>query len=204
MSIVRIARVVAVSGLAMVVAGLAAGAANADVFMKLPGAAGDVTVKGFEQQVALTGASLSVSTIPSYSPDGEVNGRMTNAGPIVLSKAPDRSSPRLMQAALSNAQLGTVEITFTAPRVPGQPVVTQYKWVLEGVRVNGFSVYPTGVVGEAPQESIELSYTSLRYQVVTPGKPGGTEEIRIEAPDGGSFGTEAVGCGCLPSSTSLG
>lgn len=196
MSIVSVARLAVVSG----IAACAAGAAHADAFMKMTGAPGDVTLKGLEQQVALIGASFNVMTVPQFDENGEQNGRATQAGPVMLTKAPDRSSPKLMLAAMQNQDVGDIEITFTAPRVPGNPVTMQYKWILEGVRVNAFSVYPGASAGETPVETIEVSYKSLRYQYfpVDPrtGKSSSSEEVVIDAPDGQTFGESYIaGCG---------
>ena len=75
------------------------GSAGADTFLKMKGATGDAYQRGFEQQIVLTGASLSVMSTPDFGPDGEMLATRTrSSGPIYLSKTPDRSSPKLMQA----------------------------------------------------------------------------------------------------------
>ncbi len=176
---------------------MAAGAAHADVFMKMTGAPGEATTKGFEQQVMLSSASFSINNTPNFNQDGEIDGRSTYVAPITLTKSPDRASPKLMQAAQQNLGVGTVELSFTGPRTPGSPLTVQYKWILEGVHVNAYSVYP-GATGEPPMETIQLSYTSLRYQYFPAdprsGRSTASEEIVIDSPDGSELGLEVVGC----------
>jgi type VI secretion system Hcp family effector len=176
------------------------GSAGADTFLKMKGVAGDAYQRGFEQQILLTGASLSVSSMPDFGPDGEVlPTRTRSSGPIFLSKAPDRSSPRLMQAALEGKDVGTLEITFTAPGKNGSPQTPQYKWILEGVHLNSYSVSPGASVGDASSEMIEVSYESMRYQYFTidpkTGRPASTDEVNFVAPVDHPFGLHDGDCG---------
>ena len=61
------------------------GAANADVFLKVPSLKGASTQRGFEGQIAVTGASMSVSsyTVPSGDGVSDVT-RTTTVGPIYI------------------------------------------------------------------------------------------------------------------------
>lgn len=175
------------------------GSAGADTFLKMKGAAGDAYQRGFEQQILLTGASLSVMSTPDFGPDGEaLSTRTRSSGPIYLSKTPDRSSPKLMQAALEGKDVGTLEITFTTPGKNGSPQTPQYKWILEGVHLNSYSVSPGGA-GEPPTEMIEVSYETMRYQYfqIDPktGRPASTEEVNFTAPIDHLFGLHDGDCG---------
>ena len=176
------------------------GSAGADTFLKMKGATGDAYQRGFEQQIVLTGASLSVMSTPDFSPDGEMLATRTrSSGPIYLSKTPDRSSPKLMQAALEGKNVGTIEITFTTPGKNGSPQTPQYRWILEGVHFNSYSVSPGGTAVDASSEMIEVSYESMRYQYFTidpkTGRPASTEEVSFAAPVDHPFGLHDADCG---------
>src|SRR5690349_17202690 len=85
----------------------AAGAANADVFLKVEGTPGDAMQRGFEGQILLSGASLNISNMISPDPQGLADTvRSTSVGPIYLNKMPDRTSPKLMMSAVNGAPLG--------------------------------------------------------------------------------------------------
>lgn len=188
MSIRILARTTIVAGIAMA----SAAAANADVFMKVEGVPGDAGQRGFEGQIMLTGASMNISNYSMPDPDGLVESiRTTNVGPIFINKTQDRSSPRLMMSAVEGAPLGTVEITFTStPRI-GQPHSVEGKWILEGAEVRSFNVFPDANNGNMPMETVEISYSSMRYQYFgkdAKGQRSGTmEEVKWSVPDSQLF-----------------
>jgi type VI protein secretion system component Hcp len=169
-----------------------AAASNADVFMKVDGMPGDAGQRGFEGQITLSGASMNISNYSMPDPDGLVESiRTTNVGPIFINKTPDRSSPRLMMSAVEGAPLGTVEITFTSsPRV-GQPQTVEGRWILEGAEVRSFNVFPDTANGGTPTETVEISYSSMRYQYFgkdAKGQRSGTmEEVKWSVPDNQLF-----------------
>lgn len=178
-------RVLARAALAAGVALSVAGAAGADVFMKAANVPGDALQRGFEEQVALTGASLSISSYYNPEPEGlGETSRTTNVGPIMLTKSPDRASPKLMAMAVNGAPIGSLEISFTAPAKPGQPQNVEARWILEGAEVRSFSVYPGANPGDKPVETIEIAYASMRYQHFDKGKNGAAsmEEVQWDVP----------------------
>ena len=188
MSIRILARTTIVAGLAMA----SAAAASADVFMKIDSVPGDAGQRGFEGQIVLTGASMNISNFMMPDPDGLVESvRSTSVGPIFINKTPDRASPRLMMSAVEGAPLGTIEITFTSsPRV-GQPQSVEGKWILEGAEVRSFNVFPDADNGNAPAETVEISYSSMRYQYFgkdAKGQRSGTmEEVKWSVPESQLF-----------------
>jgi type VI protein secretion system component Hcp len=95
-----------------------AGAANAEVFLKVQSLQGDAMQRGFEGQIQLTGATMSVSSWTAPDPSGKGDTvRTTSVSPLFISKAPDRSSPKLTSFAVEGMPLGRVEITSrTTPR----------------------------------------------------------------------------------------
>jgi type VI secretion system Hcp family effector len=184
MSIRTFARTVVLSGIALAVAG----GANADVFMKLEGTAGEALQRGFEGQIVLNGASMNISNFVSPDPDGLVDTvRSTNVGPLFLTKTPDRSSPKLMMAAVEGAPLGTVEITFTSPSRTGAGQVVESRWILEGAEVRSFNVFPDTAAGNTPTETVEITYSSMRYQYFAKDakgqRTGNMEEVKWRVPD---------------------
>jgi type VI secretion system Hcp family effector len=175
-----------------------AGGASADVFMKVSGAPGDATARGFEQQIALGGASVSVSS--SVAPGveaGEAPMRSTSVSPIVISKTPDRSSPKLMLSAVNGEKLGTIEITFTSTPRAGGPQVIDDRWVLEGAEVQSFQLNPGLDKHDPPIETVEISYKTMRYQhYVADAKgvrTGAMDEVKWDAPAPDPFADD-VGC----------
>jgi len=188
MSIRSFVRTAAVAGIAMA----AAGAANADVFMKVEGTPGDAMQRGFEGQILLTGASMNISNFVTPDPEGIADTvRSTNVGALFLNKAPDRSSPKLMMAAVEGAPLGRIEITFTSPARTGVGQVVESKWILEGAEVRSFSAFPDTSNGNMPGETIEISYSSMRYQYFAKDakgqRTGAMEEVKWSVPEGQLF-----------------
>jgi type VI protein secretion system component Hcp len=184
-----------------ILAGLAAASAtgaNADVFLKIEGTRGDAAQRGFEGQILLSGASMNISSFVMPDPDGLVDQvRSTSVGPLFLTKSPDRSSPKLMMAAVEGAPLGTVEITFTsAPRM-GLPETVEARWIIEGAEVRTFNVFPDMQNGNMPSETVEISYSSMRYQYFAKDargqRTGAMEEVKWSVPDEQLFPFEA-GC----------
>lgn len=188
MSIRTFARTAVMSSIVLA----AAGAADADVFMKLEGTQGEAMQRGFEGQIVLAGASMSISSFVSPDPEGVADTvRSTNVGPLYLTKSPDRTSPRLMMAAIEGAPLGTVEITFTSPARTGFGQVVESRWILEGAEVRSFNVFPDTANGGAPTETVEISYSSMRYQYFTKDakgqRTGAMEEVRWAVPESQLF-----------------
>lgn len=187
MSIRTFARTSILSAIAL--AGV--GAANADVFLKVEGAPGESSQRGFEGQIQVNGASMNISSFAMPDPEGLVDQvRTTSVGPIYITKSPDRSSPKLMMAAVEGQPLGRIEITFTSPvRTGGQ--VVESKWIIEGAEVRSFNVSPDFQNGNAPSESIEISYSSMKYQYYAKDSKGqrtGTmEEVSWKVPDSQLF-----------------
>lgn len=191
MSIRTFARTSILSAIVLTGAVAGAGAANADVFLKVDGTPGEASVRGFEGQITVSGASMNVSSFVMPDPEGLTDQvRSTTVAPIFITKLPDRSSPKLMMAAVEGQPLGHIEITFTSPvRTGGQTVVS--KWILEGAEVRSFSVSPDFNNGNAPVENIEIAYSSMKYQYYskdTKGQPTGTmEEVSWRVPDAQLF-----------------
>jgi type VI secretion system Hcp family effector len=188
MSIRIPARTTIMAGIALA----SAAAANADVFMKVEGVPGEAGQRGFEGQIMLTGASMNISNYSMPDPDGLVESiRTTNVGPIFINKTQDRSSPRLMMSAVEGAPLGTVEITFTSTPRAGQPHSVEGKWILDGAEVRSFNVFPDANNGNMPMETVEISYSSMRYQYFgkdAKGQRSGTmEEVKWSVPDSQLF-----------------
>lgn len=188
MSIRTFARTTILAGIALA----AAGAANADVFLKVEGTPGDAVQKGFEGQISLTGANMNISSFVMPDPEGLVESvRTTNIGPIYINKAPDRSSPKLMMSAVEGAPLGAVEITFTSPARPGQPQAVESRWILEGAEVRSFNVSQDASTGLGPTEMVEIAYSSMRYQYFAKDakgqRTGSMEEVKWSVPDSQMF-----------------
>jgi len=188
MSIRIVTRAAVVAGLALA----SAATANADVFLKVEGTPGDAVQRGFEGQILLAGASMNISNFTMPDPDGLVDEvRSTSVGPIFLTKSPDRASPKLMMAAVEGAPLGAVEITFTsAPRM-GQPETVETRWIIEGAEVRSFNVFPDTQNGNAHSETIEISFSSMRYQHFAKDskgqRTGAMEEVNWAVPDAQLF-----------------
>ena len=188
MTIRNFARISILSAIALA----GAGAANADVFLKVQGAPGDAAQRGFEGQIQVSGASMNVSSFVTPDPEGVADTvRSTSVGPIYITKTPDRSSPKLMVSAVEGQPLGTIEITFTSSPRPGMPQTVESRWIIEGAEVRSFNVSPDFQNSGAPQENIEISYSSMKYQYYAKDAKGqrtGTmEEVSWKVPDSQLF-----------------
>jgi type VI protein secretion system component Hcp len=183
MSIRTIARSALLAGIALAVTATA----SADVFLKVEGTPGEARQRGFEGQIQLTGASMNISSWSSPDPEGLVESvRSTSVGSLFLNKMPDRSSPKLMMAAVEGAPLGRIEITFTSPGPNGVGQVVESKWILEGAEVRSYNAFPDTQAGNMPAETIEIAYASMRYQYFTKDakgqRSGGMEEVKWAVP----------------------
>lgn len=187
MSIRTFARISILSAIALA----GAGAASADVFLKIEGTPGEATLRGFEGQITVGGASMNVSSFTMPDPEGLTDQvRSTTVGPIYITKLPDRSSPKLMMAAVEGQPLGRIEITFTSPvRTGGQAV--ESRWILEGAEVRSFNVGPDFNNGAASTENIEITYSSMKYQYYAKDakgqRTGAMEEVTWRVPDSQLF-----------------
>ena len=165
-----------------VIALAGAGAANADIFLKVRSLQGDAVQHGFEGQIPLTGATMSVSSWTAPDPSGLADRvRSTSVSPLFISKAPDRSSPKLTSFAVEGTPLGRVEITFTDNTT--QSITS--RWIIEGAEVRAISSSPDPMNAGKQTENIEIAYASMTYQYFDPkdkmGRP--TEEARFAAPE---------------------
>lgn len=165
-----------------------AGAASADIFLKTTTASGDATQRGFEGQIAITGVNMGISSFTMPDPEGfQDEVRSTTVSPLYITKTPDRSSPRLMAAAVEGAPLGRIEITFTSPVRPGAAETVESRWIIEGAEVRSFNLSSDPMNGDRPTESIEISYASMTYQYFTKdakgARSGSMEELKWRVPD---------------------
>jgi type VI secretion system Hcp family effector len=176
MSIRNFARISILSAIALA----GAGAANADVFLKTGQLQGGAVQRGFEGQIEITGASMSVSSWTQPDPSGVADTiRTTTVAPLYITKSPDRSSPKLTSFAVEGMPLGRVEITFTDSN---SKAITA-KWIVDGAEIRSISVNPDPNNGNRPYETIEIAYASMTYQYFD-GKGGNkpADEVRFDVP----------------------
>lgn len=178
MSIRNIARFSTLSAIALA----GAGAANADVFLKVASLQGDAVQRGFEGQIQLSGATMGVSSWTAPDPSGVADTvRTTSVSPIFISKSPDRSSPKLTSYAVEGMPLGRIEITFTDDAT--QAVTS--RWIIEGAEVRSISSSPDPMNVGKQTESVEIGYSAMTYQYFDPksktGRP--TEEVKFAVPE---------------------
>ena len=165
-----------------------AGAASADIFLKTATTSGDATQRGFEGQIAVTGVNMGISSFTMPDPEGLVDEvRSTTVSPLYITKNPDRSSSKLMAAAVEGAPLGRIEITFTSPVRPGAAETVESRWIIEGAEVRSFNMSTDPMNGNQPMESIEISYASMTYQYFTKDskgvRSGSMEELTWSVPE---------------------
>ncbi len=169
-----------------------AGAANAEVFLKVQSLQGDAMQRGFEGQIQLTGATMSVSSLTAPDPSGLGDTvRTTSVSPLFISKAPDRSSPKLTSFAVEGIPLGRVEITFTDNAT--QAITS--RWIIEGAEVRSIGSGPDPMNAGKQTENIEIAYASMTYQYFEPKSKTGhpTEEAKFAVPEEQLFPHDA-GC----------
>jgi type VI secretion system secreted protein Hcp len=81
------------------------------IFLKLDAVKGEATVTGHIDEIELTSLAHGLSRPLSVSPEGVTAGPPTVAE-ITVTKWYDRASLPLIQAALTNPEIGTARITF--------------------------------------------------------------------------------------------
>jgi type VI secretion system Hcp family effector len=170
MTIRSIARLSILSAIALA----GAGVASADVFLKTTTLQGDANQRGFEGQIQIGGATLSISSWDAPDPTGVGDTvRTTVVAPIYITKSPDKSSPKLVAYAVEGMPLGRIEITFTSDDQQS----IQSRWIIEGAEVRSFNVGPDAMNNNKPLESIEIAYSSMTYQHFAPGSKPGTKPV---------------------------
>jgi len=169
-----------------------AGAANADVFLKVTSLQGGAVQRGFEGQIELGGATMSVSSWTAPDPTGIGDTvRTTSVSPIFITKSPDRASPKLTSYAVEGMPLGRIEITFTDDNT--QAVTS--RWILDGAEVRSINISPDPMNGNKPVEMVEIGYATMTYQYFDPANKTGrpAEEVKFAVPEEQLFPYDA-GC----------
>lgn len=157
MSFHRLARISILSAVVLA----SAGAASADVLLKIPSLQGEATQRGFEGQIEATSATMSVSSWTAPDPSGLSDSvRSTSVGPIFITKSPDKTSPRLVAYAVEGMPLGRIEISFLSD----DSGTLQSKWIIDGAEVRSFNSGPDPMNGARSVESLEIAYASMTYQ----------------------------------------
>ena len=61
------------------------------------------------------------------------------------------------------------------------------RWILEGAEVRSFNVFQDASSGTAPTETVEIAYSSMRYQYFTKDskgqRTGSMEEVKWSVPE---------------------
>ena len=133
-------------------------AASARIFLELDGIQGESDVVGFENQIELGSFQFGVGK--------GGNKAVASFSEITVTKQLDRSTPTLMLRTATGATIPSAKIRFT--RGAEEPIVF-LRYCLTGVRVTSFS-QSSG--GDAPSESVSLSYATI-VQSYTQQGPGG-------------------------------
>jgi type VI secretion system secreted protein Hcp len=151
------------------------------IYLNLDQIQGDVTTQGFEGQIELASFSHGLS-LPLSTTDGRLDatGR-PSVGEINVTKATDRASVRLIEAALMAKVLGKAQITFT--RTERDIFVAYLVVALTNARI--FSV-ATSSGGDRPMEQLSLVCEQISWTY----EPGAREAV--------TFGYDLLNAKALP------
>lgn len=130
------------------------------IFMHYDGIDGNVTAKGYEKWIEVNsfqfGAGRGIST-----PTGGAENREASAASVsevTVTKAMDKSSPKLFEASLIGEAGKTVKIVMTRT---GKELKELCIYKFENTLVSGYSVSSGGE--GAPTESLSLNFVKFEY-----------------------------------------
>lgn len=147
---------------------LLAGAADAELLMKVPGIKGTSLIEGYDDGMWIpifdlnTGVSRDLSLSGEKGGTADINIGVGELGTINISKRSDTSTSPLWQAAINGNSIGTVEIHQLAQLDFESPLVPIAKWKLDRTFVSSFNLSADGSFGS---ESLELYYNKIAFGI---------------------------------------
>lgn len=143
------------------------------IYMKLDGVDGEATDVGHANEIEL----LSVAWGASQTAGG--TGVSRRARPvvqdIVVTKALDKSSPKLMQAVVQGTTFKNGQLTLT--RQSGDTNMVYLTIKMTDVLITSYSISGSGAGDPRPIESLSLNFTKVEFNYIplnptgTPGTP---------------------------------
>jgi len=125
------------------------------IYMQYDGVDGSVTAAGHERWIELSSISMGMLNSP-----GTGQGSAPSVSEIVVTKATDRSTPKLMQFCADGKFARQAIVELTTETANGEQVYMQYK--LPNVLVTS---YQTGADGHSyPSESMSLNFTKVEFK----------------------------------------
>ncbi len=131
------------------------------IYLSLDQIQGDVTAAGYEGQIELMSFSHGLSH-PQSTPDG-VSGKLSVAE-ITVTKATDRASVRLIEAAVMAKVFAKAQIAFVST---DQAKLVAY--LVVDVTNAGISSAAISSGGDRPVEQLSLACEQIRWTFVEPG-----------------------------------
>lgn len=149
------------------------------IYLKVDGIKGDVTAKGYEDQIELESMSFGVSRDVSMEA-GNIRNRETGLPyiqSIACSKVLDSSTPMLLQNALTGAASRSAEISIVRSG-DGGGIVEVGKIILEEAMMSDYNF--NGVINSKPAESLSISFSKIEVDFAgadSAGKNGSNVKV---------------------------
>ncbi|MCK4869946.1 MAG: type VI secretion system tube protein Hcp [Gammaproteobacteria bacterium] len=144
------------------------------IYLKVPGANGDVTTKGYEGWIELFDVDFGGITNPTKMRIGQSQSRMHTFpafGQLTIIKQLDKSSVHFFEAAHSGKVFPQLDIHYVST---GNELFTYAKTTLKDASISHYADSFKGQ-GEMPEELIRLAYTHIERTFVprdANNKPG--------------------------------
>ena len=127
---------------------------------------GDVTQKGREGSIALIDVAYGIAT-PFDAASGLPTGKRQHK-PVVISKAIDEASPKLLEAMVTNETLTNVKIEFWRPY---PEIVSPYFFIaLTNALATDVTLTPPGIEEADEIERIQFVYQKIEITWVASGQ----------------------------------
>lgn len=144
-------------------------------FIKIDGIDGEATDKNHEDWIKILSVGQSVNRPIAVGSDGSTTKGSVQCGDIAVVKEADKSTPKLLGAVCKGTKFAEIIIDLTTDTGEGERN-TYLQWKLKNAYVSSYDVSGATDGGQAPTESLGLTYEEIEW-TYTPvnkdGSPGG-------------------------------
>lgn len=127
-----------------------------ELFLKLKGAEGEATTKGFEGQIQLEGFHWAFAAPPSGVGEGLSAGKVEHSGFSAIKKL-DKSSPKLFQAICEGKHFDNAVLT-ACKRGGGEKVIDYWKCEFDSLFITAFDQAGNSGGDEIPRENCTFTF----------------------------------------------
>ena len=124
---------------------------------------GDSTAKIAPNAIVVQAIGLGLSIPTSSTPGGGQTIGRASVEPFKIAKFPDKASPKLLLAALTNESL-KVDLTWFGENLPGGPVSKTFSITLEGAIIVGIETSGATTVLNGVTEEISFVFNKITFR----------------------------------------